>query len=52
MSSECQDCYDPVSNNIVNAFKEMQKKGHWLESGTIELPTGEKFSYKIRRLKP
>ena len=42
--------FSDFSKLIIEAYLEMKKVGHWLESGTIE-HQGDRFSYKIRRLK-
>ena len=39
-----------VDNLICEAIDELRKKGHWLESGTMNL-NNELWSYKIQKLK-
>ena len=39
-----------ITDHLCQAFSEMNKVGHVMESGTMEFDGG-KFSYKIRRLK-
>ena len=40
--------YDKLTDLIIQSFKAMKEKGHWMDSGEIELNDGTKFTYKIK----
>ena len=42
---------DSFTKKLITAFIIMKYKGHWMDSGTIELDDGTRFSYKIQELK-
>ena len=42
---------DTFTLSLIQSYHLMQEKGHWMDAGIIELKNGEKFSYKITRLK-
>jgi len=41
---------DIFADCIIAAYHAMIENGHTMESGTMVLKDGEKFSYKIRKL--
>ena len=42
---------DDFTFSIIALYNLMRAKGHWMESGTIELDDFTRFSYKIQQLK-
>ena len=41
---------DEFTSKLIQTYNAMKAKGHWMESGTIELDDGTQFSYKIKQL--